>query len=93
MCSTQELKVRVQAGQQNTRKKNQNLLPFLFERNTKRVEWEQVRKEEGSCWTKHTVPLAQLLWDGQVEIRVTQSNGSARGKSSVTDQKSEKTID
>lgn len=92
MSSLEELKVWIQAGQQNTWK-DQNLLPFLFKRDMKRVDREQVRKEEGSCWTKDTAPLAWLLWDGQVDSRATQSNRSARGKSKVTDQKSEETID
>lgn len=92
MSSLQELKVWIHSWQENTRK-DQNLLHFLFKKDTKRVEWEQAGKAEGSCWTKDTAPLAQLLWDGQVDTKATQSNRSARGKSNITDQKSEETID
>lgn len=72
MSSLQELKVGVQAGQQNARK-GQNRLHFLFKRDMK-SRMEQVGKEEGSHRTKDTAPLAQLLWDGQVDTRATQSN-------------------
>lgn len=39
-----------------------------------RVEWEQVEKEEGSHQINDTVPLAQLLWERQVDTRATQLN-------------------
>lgn len=80
-------------GWTTKRKERSKPTAFLFKRHMKKVEWEQVGKEEGSCRTKDTAPLTQLLWNGQADTRATQSNRSARGKSNVTDQKSEETID
>jgi len=78
-----------------TTKHNERSKPtaFPFKRDMNRAEWEQVGKEEGSCWTKDMSLLVWLLRDGQVDTRTMQSNRSARGKSNITDQKSEQTID